>query len=97
MRTPPLVLPLTAALALATGSAHAFTPAGQDIVYDVNGKTFEGYLASAEEMEAAEAVYEIRVYSGAPHGFTVFDSDAYQERADAKSWAAFLELLEEAL
>lgn len=255
MRTPPLVLPLTAALALAlaAGSAHAFTPAGQDIVYDVNGETFEGYLASAEgeargsvliihdwdglddyerqradmlaeegydafavdlygqgnrpqeiekkrteteklyedrermrtltlaglaearaqgaaeasvvmgycfggavalemarygeadgvhgfasfhgglatpegqqwpqgagpiliahggadsaipmsqvatlaeELEAAEAVYEIQVYSGAPHGFTVFDSDAYQERADAKSWAAFLELLEEAL
>ncbi|WP_416138364.1 hypothetical protein ACM26W_18195 [Halomonas sp. HK25] len=31
------------------------------------------------------------------HGFTVFGSDDYQERADAKSWAAFLELLEEAL
>lgn len=51
----------------------------------------------AEELEAAEATYEIQVYSGAPHAFTVFGSDAYRERADAKSWAAFLELLEEAL
>ncbi|MFO8045710.1 MAG: dienelactone hydrolase family protein [Halomonas sp.] len=51
----------------------------------------------AEELEAAEATYEIQVYSGAPHAFTVFGSDAYRERADAKSWAAFLELLEKAL
>jgi len=51
----------------------------------------------AEELEAAEATYEIQVYSGAPHAFTVFGIDAYQERADQKSWAAFLDLLEEAL
>jgi hypothetical protein len=36
------------ALTLLAGGAHAFEPAGQDIVYDVDGETFEGYLASAE-------------------------------------------------
>ncbi len=51
----------------------------------------------AEELEAAGASYEIQVYSGAPHAFTVFGSDAYRERADERSWAAFLDLLEEAL
>ncbi|MFP4137967.1 MAG: dienelactone hydrolase family protein [Halomonas sp.] len=50
-----------------------------------------------EELEAAEATYQIEVYSGAPHGFTVFDTDAYQQRADERSWSAFLDLLEEAL
>ncbi|PXX96748.1 dienelactone hydrolase family protein [Halomonas sp. LBP4] len=50
-----------------------------------------------EELEAAGATYEIQVYSGAPHGFTEFGSDRYQERADEKSWAAFLEFLDEVL
>ena len=47
----------------------------------------------AEELEAAGATYEIEVYSGAPHGFTVFGSGRYQETADKKSWAAFTEFL----
>ncbi|MBS9405019.1 dienelactone hydrolase family protein [Halomonas sp. TRM85114] len=51
----------------------------------------------SEELEAADATYEIEVYSGAPHAFTVFGNDSYQERADDKSWAAFLDLLDEAL
>lgn len=51
----------------------------------------------AEELEAAEATYEIQVYSGAPHAFTVFGSDAYRAHADARAWSAFLILLDEAL
>ncbi len=51
----------------------------------------------SEELEAADVTYEIEVYSGAPHGFTVFGNDSYQERADEKSWSAFLDLLDEAL
>jgi dienelactone hydrolase len=51
----------------------------------------------SEELEAAGVTYEIEVYSGAPHAFTVFGSDRYQERADEKSWDAFLELLDETL
>ncbi|MFM9270214.1 dienelactone hydrolase family protein [Halomonas elongata] len=53
--------------------------------------------ALAEELEAAGAPYEIEVYSGAPHAFTVIGSDAYQQRADDKSWAAFHDLLGEVL
>ncbi|MCW4153005.1 dienelactone hydrolase family protein [Halomonas sp. 18H] len=51
----------------------------------------------SQQLEAADATYEIEVYSGAPHAFTVMGSDAYQERADQKSWAAFQALLDEAL
>jgi len=50
-----------------------------------------------KELEAADATYEIQIYSGAPHAFTVFGSDRYQQRADEKSWAAFQDLLDEVL
>lgn len=53
--------------------------------------------ALGRELEAAGTPYEIEIYSGAPHAFTVFGSERYQARADEKSWAAFLELLDEAL
>ena len=46
------------------------------------------------ELEAAGVTYEIQIYSGAPHAFTVFGSDRYQERADKHSWAAFTTFLE---
>ncbi|RLQ88992.1 dienelactone hydrolase family protein [Notoacmeibacter ruber] len=41
------------------------------------------------QLEEAGVTYELEVYSGAPHAFTVFGSDRYQERADEKSWDAF--------
>jgi dienelactone hydrolase len=47
----------------------------------------------SRELETAGVPYEIEVYSGARHAFTVFGSDRYQERADEKSWDAFKELL----
>ena len=40
------------------------------------------------ELEAAGVRYDIEVYSGAPHAFTVFGSDRYRERADRLSWDA---------
>lgn len=40
------------------------------------------------ELEAAGVRYDIEVYSGAPHAFTVFGSDRYRERADRQSWEA---------
>ncbi len=49
------------------------------------------------ELEAAHITYEIEVYSGAPHAFTVFGSDRYQKRADELSWAAFTRFLGERL
>ncbi|MDH3229871.1 MAG: dienelactone hydrolase family protein [Alphaproteobacteria bacterium] len=55
--------------------------------------TMDHVAALSKELEAAGAVYEIQVYSGAPHAFTVFGSDRYRKRADAQSWAAFEEFL----
>lgn len=53
--------------------------------------------ALSRELEAAGVRYDIEVYSGAPHAFTVFGSERYRKRADKKSWAAFQDLLRETL
>ncbi len=47
----------------------------------------------SKELEAAGVPYEIEVYSGAPHAFTVFGSDRYREVADSQSWKAFQDFL----
>lgn len=47
----------------------------------------------SKELEAAGVPYEIQVYSGAPHAFTVFGSDRYREVADSQSWKAFQDFL----
>ncbi|MBO6948713.1 MAG: dienelactone hydrolase family protein [Rhodospirillales bacterium] len=47
----------------------------------------------SKRLEAAGVTYEIEVYSGAPHAFTVFGSNRYQKVADEKSWATFTEFL----
>lgn len=51
----------------------------------------------ASRMEDAGVSYEIEVYSGAPHAWTVFGSPRYREAADQKSWAAFGDFLGETL
>ncbi|MCE2573287.1 dienelactone hydrolase family protein [Motilimonas eburnea] len=53
--------------------------------------------ALSVELELAKVPYEIQVYSGAPHAFTVFGSDRYQQAADEKSWAALLTFLDKQL
>lgn len=45
------------------------------------------------QLEAAKVPYEIQVYSGAPHAFTVFGSKRYRATADKQSWKAFTEFL----
>ncbi|EPC00298.1 hypothetical protein L861_07320 [Litchfieldella anticariensis FP35 = DSM 16096] len=55
--------------------------------------TMDDVATLSEELEAAGVTYEIQVYSGAPHAFTVFDGDRYQERADKQSWDAFSDFL----
>ncbi|MDA7429292.1 dienelactone hydrolase family protein [Primorskyibacter aestuariivivens] len=59
--------------------------------------TMHDVATFAEELEAAGTAYEIEVYSGAPHAFTVFGSNRYQERADMQSWAAFSNFLDKRL
>jgi dienelactone hydrolase len=55
--------------------------------------TMDDVAALSKELEAASLSYEMQVYSGAPHAFTVFGSDRYREVADTQSWAAFTEFL----
>jgi dienelactone hydrolase len=55
--------------------------------------TMDDVAALAGELESAGVPYEIQVYSGAPHGFTVFGSDRYQKRADEQSWNAFSDFI----
>ncbi len=57
--------------------------------------TMQDVATLANELEAAGNTYTMEIYSNAPHAFTVFGSDRYQERADKESWAAFSGFLEE--
>lgn len=59
--------------------------------------TMEDVATLSTELEASGNTYTIEVYSNAPHAFTVFGSQRYQERADQASWSAFSEFLEDRL
>ena len=59
--------------------------------------TMQDVATFATELEEAGTTYTVEVYSGAPHAFTVFGSDRYQERADDASWEAFSKFLAERL
>lgn len=48
----------------------------------------------ADMLEKAGVTYELEIYSGAPHAWTVFGSDRYREVADEKSWTSFLDFLD---
>ena len=45
----------------------------------------------ATKLETAGVPYQLEVYSGAPHAWTVFGSDRYRQLADELSWDAFLD------
>lgn len=55
--------------------------------------TMSEFAALAEAMEKAGVKHEMITYSGAPHAFTVFDTDRYREEADRESWQRFGEFL----
>lgn len=55
--------------------------------------SMDDVAALSRELEKAGVVYEIQIYSGAPHGFTEWESERYQKRADEQSWDAFAEFL----
>jgi len=59
--------------------------------------TLQDLTAFIQGAEAAVLTYEVEIYSGAPHAFTDFGSDAYRERADALSWQAFQAFLDQRL
>lgn len=47
----------------------------------------------AKELEAAGITYQVDLYSGAPHAFTVFGGSRYRKHADELSWQRFQEFL----
>lgn len=55
--------------------------------------TMDDVAALSKLLESTGVPYEIDVYSGAPHAFSVFGGKRYQEAADKKSWAHFLTFL----
>ena len=55
--------------------------------------TMDHVAQLSRELEAAGVAYEIQVYSGAPHAFTVFGSERYRKVADEHSWDAFTDFL----
>jgi dienelactone hydrolase len=61
----------------------------------------EQRAAFEDEMTRAGASWQLHVYSGAQHGFTVRGIErpgcAYDERADRASWAAMVALLDETI
>ncbi len=59
--------------------------------------TMEHVASLSKDLESAGIAYEIQVYSGAPHAFTVFGSDRYRKVADEESWEALAEFLRERL
>jgi dienelactone hydrolase len=84
------------------------TPEGQDYT-KAKGKflilhgtadtsvTMDDFANLAKSLEQNGVAHEMITYSGAPHAFTVFDTDRYRQDADQKSWRRFLEYLKETL
>lgn len=59
--------------------------------------TMAHFAELATELEEKRIAHEMITYSGAPHAFTVFNSDRYREDADKKSWKRFIDFLTETL
>ena len=59
--------------------------------------TMDHFAALAKDLEAANVPHEMVTYGGAPHAFSVFGSERYRETADKRSWARFLEFLDDTL
>jgi dienelactone hydrolase len=55
------------------------------------------FAALAVALEKNGVRHEMITYGGAPHAFTVFESDRYREAADRKSWQRFTAFLAETL
>jgi dienelactone hydrolase len=56
----------------------------------------EAIIAFENELRAAAGVdWEVITYSGAPHAFTLPETDHYRPLADTRSWRRFVDFLEE--
>lgn len=59
--------------------------------------TMEHFANLAKELEENHVEHEMITYGGAPHAFTVFDTERYREDADKKSWQRFTDFLGDTL
>jgi len=59
--------------------------------------TMDDFATLAKQLEQYHVSHEMTTYSGAPHAFTVFDTERYRKDADEKSWRRFLEYLQTTL
>ena len=84
------------------------TPAGQDysktkgnlLIFHGTADqaiTMDELAKLGRELEEAGVSHEMISYGGAPHAFTVFDTDRYREDADKQSWLRFTQFLDETL
>jgi len=84
------------------------TPAGQDysetkgFVLIFHGTadmhiTMDQFAELAKALEKETVSHEMITYGGAPHAFTVFDTERYRKDADQKSWTRFIEFLDKTL
>jgi dienelactone hydrolase len=86
---------------LATPAGQDYTKAkGQFLVLHGTADsaiTMDDFSALAKELETNGVKHEMITYGGAPHAFTVFDSDRYRKDADHKSWQRFVGYLADTL
>jgi len=59
--------------------------------------SLQDFAQLGSELEAAKVPHEMITYGGAPHSFTVFNSGAYDQESDTRSWARFMDFLKETL
>ncbi len=59
--------------------------------------TLEQFADLAQQLEEHGVPHEMTTYGGAPHAFTVFDTERYRQQADVHSWQRFVAYLEDTL
>jgi dienelactone hydrolase len=57
--------------------------------------SMESFMTLGKTLEESNVAHEMVTYSGAPHAFSVFGSDRYDERADTRSWKRYMDFLAE--
>jgi len=53
--------------------------------------------AFVDELRAAGVPWEVTLYGGAPHAYTIADAPSFRPEADRRSWLAFTDFLEHVL
>ena len=83
MNRPPAVEAIRGSVLIASGGSDPVVP-DSDVVALMNE------LRTRESLD-----WQVTVYSGAPHAFTLPGIPAYREKADQRSWAELTRFLDE--